>query len=259
MATLRFLGTSNSIPDLEHGNTHMLLSIENHNILIDCPGDIIQRMLKLEIPPDHITELILTHFHPDHAGGVSLLLMTMWLQQRKEPLAIYANQHTIKSVLQLMENSGWRSWPDFYPVEFITILDTESGIIPVLETESLRITSTFVKHFLPTNALRFDFLKCNRAIAYSSDTEPCDAFVDLSKGADIIIHESTGAGQGHSSAVEAAQIANKAGAKELYLVHYQLRGEELDQMHKEAQDTFTGPVHIAQDFQIINIGCPHGH
>lgn len=256
MATLRFLGTSNSIPDLEHGNTHMLLSIENHNILIDCPGDIIQRMLKLDIPPDHITELILTHFHPDHAGGVSLMLMTMWLQERTAPLTIYGNQHTVKSVIQLMDNSGWKSWPDFYPVEFVTILETESGISPVLETDTLRVTSSFVNHFLPTNGLRFDFVKCGRAIAYSSDTEPCDAFINLAKGAEIVIHESTGSGEGHSSGEEAAQVANQAGASELYLIHYQVRGEELKNMLTEAQAIFKGTAHIAEDFAVIDIACP---
>ena len=255
MATLRFLGTSNSIPDLTHGNTHMLLSIDQHNILIDCPGDIIQRMLRLNIPPDHITELILTHFHPDHVGGISLLLMNMWLTKRTAPLVIYGNHHTVKGVLQLMENSGWQSWPDFYPVEFVTILENESGILPVLETESLRVTSTFVHHFLPTNALRFDFLKCGRSIAYSSDTEPCEDFVRLAKGVDIVIHESTGSGEGHSSGMEAAEIANRTGANELYLVHYQLRGEKLAQMEAESQKVFHGKLHIAQDFDQIDVDC----
>ncbi len=256
MAILRFLGTSNSIPDLEHGNTHMLLSIENHNILIDCPGDIIQRMLRLNIPPDHLTELILTHFHPDHVGGVSLLLMSMWLQQRTKPLTVYGNQQTVTSVIQLMENSGWQSWPNFYPIEFNTILETDDGITPVLETETLRVTSTFVNHFLPTNALRFDFLKCGRSIAYSSDTEPSQAFVKLARNAEIIIHESTGTGTGHSSSEEAAEIANQAGAQELYLIHYDTRGEALQEMYQKAQDIFNGKVHIAEDFETIEIDCP---
>jgi ribonuclease Z len=255
MATLRFLGTSNSIPDLEHGNTHLLLSIDQHNILIDCPGDIIQRMQKLDIPPDHITELILTHFHPDHAGGVSLLLMNMWLTKRTTPLTIFGNHHTIKSVIQLMENSGWQSWPDFYPVEFVTILETDKQISPVLETEYLRVTSTFVDHFLPTNALRFDFLKCNFSIAYSSDTEPCEEFVNLAKGADIVIHESTGKGKGHSSGLQAAEIANQTGASELYLIHYQLRDQALKNMEAKAQAIFNGKLHIAQDFDVIQVDC----
>lgn len=256
MATLRFLGTSNSIPDLDHGNTHLLLSIDQHNILIDCPGDIIQRMQKLKISSDHITELILTHFHPDHAGGVSLLLMNMWLTNRTAPLTIYGNQHTIKSVIQLMENSGWESWPHFYPVEFVTILETGNGTSPVLETEYLRVTSTFVNHFLPTNALRFDFLKCDFSIAYSSDTEPCEEFVNLANGVDIVIHESTGSGVGHSSGTQAAEIANQIGTPELYLIHYQARNKELKKMKSEAQAIFKGKLYIAQDFDVIQIGCP---
>jgi ribonuclease Z len=253
ITSLQFLGTSNSIPDLEHGNTHMLLSSESHNILIDCPGDVIQRMLMLKIPQDHITELILTHFHPDHSGGVSLLLMNMWLNKRTKPLTIIANEHTLTALKQLMDASGWDSWPNFYPVFYVEIPDDIDIHTPIYESEDVRITTTFVKHFLPTNALRFDFLKTNNSIAYSSDTEPCQNFIDLAKGADIIIHESTGSGMGHSTSMEAANVANQAGAKELYLVHYQARGEALKRNLRDAQEIFNGTVYVAEDFMEIQI------
>lgn len=255
MAILQFLGTSNSTPDLEHGNTHMLLSIDQHNILIDCPGDIIQRILKLHLSMDHITELILTHFHPDHVGGVSLLLMDMWLMKRAKPLTIIANRHTLNGLQNLMDASGWNTWPNFYPVNFVPIEDNIDIHTPIYQSQSVRITTTFVNHFLPTNALRFDFLKCGKAIAYSSDTEPCPQFVNLAQGANIIIHEATGAGMGHSSAVEAAQIAKQANASELVLIHYEKRGEELWEMVREAQQQFDGPVYLAYDFQKIEITC----
>jgi len=255
MATLQFLGTSNSTPDLEHGNTHMLLSIDQHNILIDCPGDIIQRILKLKLSMDHITELILTHFHPDHVGGVSLLLMDMWLMKRTLPLTIIANRHTLNGVQNMMDSSGWDTWPNFYPVKFVTIEDDIDINTPIYESQSVRITTTFVKHFLPTNALRFDFLKCGKAIAYSSDTEPCQQFVDLAQNANIIIHEATGAGMGHASAIEAAQIASQAHGNELVLIHYEARGEELENLVHQAQAYFDGPVYLAHDFQKIEITC----
>ena len=255
MATLQFLGTSNSTPDLQHGNTHLLLSIDRHNILIDCPGDIVQRMITLKIPMDHITELILTHFHPDHVGGVSLLLMDMWLLNRTAPLTIIGNHHTLNAVNNLMEASGWLSWPKFYPVKFIYIDNDIDIHTPIYETEALRITTAFVKHFLPTNALRFDFLTCGKAIAYSSDTEPCQQFIDLAQDADIIIHEATGEGYGHSSAQQAGLVAAQARAKELYLIHYQARDDELLQLQADAQAHFSGKVHVAKEFEVIEISC----
>jgi len=254
---LQFLGTSDSIPDLEHGNTHMLLNSEFHKILIDCPGDVIQRMLMLKIPMDHITELILTHFHPDHAGGVSLLLMNMWLNKRTKPLTIIANEHTLTALKQLMDASGWKDWPNFYPVHLITIPEDIDIHTPIFETENVRITSTPVKHFLPTNALRFDFLKTHNSIAYSSDTEPCQNFIDLAKGADIVIHEATGSGTGHSTSVEAAHVANQVNAKELYLVHYGARGKALRKILLDAQAVFHGPVYLAEDFMEIEITRKH--
>ncbi len=104
----------------------------------------------------------------------------------------------------MMDAAGWNSWPNFYPVFYVSIPEDIDSQTPIYETEHVRITTTFVNHFLPTNALRFEFLKTHNSIAYSSDTEPCQAFIELAQGSDIIIHEATGSGIGHSTAMEAA-------------------------------------------------------
>jgi ribonuclease Z len=56
-------------------------------------------------------------------------------------------------------------------------------------------------------------------VVYSCDTEPCESIFELSKGAELLLHEANGEGPGHSSAEQAATIANDAGARSLVLVH----------------------------------------
>ncbi len=77
MASVLILGSSHSVPDQEHSNTHMLIQTNQRGILIDCAGDIIPRLQKAEVAIKSLTDLILTHYHPDHASGALQQLMTM--------------------------------------------------------------------------------------------------------------------------------------------------------------------------------------
>jgi ribonuclease Z len=87
-----------------------------------------------------------------------------------------------------------------------------------------------------------------RVFAYSCDTEPCAAVAELADQADILIHEATGAEPGHSSASQAGNIATRAGAGSLYLIHYNPQDETLV---SQAKTEFSGPITRAEDFMTI--------
>lgn len=66
------------------------------------------------------------------------------------------------------------------------------------------------------------------SVAYALDTVPCKQAIELARGADLLVHESTyeharaalAHERGHSSGLEAAQIARDAGARGLLLTHF---------------------------------------
>ena len=66
------------------------------------------------------------------------------------------------------------------------------------------------------------------SLAYTLDTVPCEGAVRLAQGVDLLVHEATyehaRAGlareRGHSSGLEAAQIASRASARRLLLTHF---------------------------------------
>ena len=80
------------------------------------------------------------------------------------------------------------------------------------------------------------------------DTKYCEEAVHLSMGADIIVHEATfdgttkdlAASYGHATNVEAAKVAQQAGAQYLLLNHLSARflPQDLPQFLAEAQATF---------------------
>ncbi len=249
MSKLIFLGTANSISDEEHENTHMILVGKERSILIDCVNSPILRIQHAGVDINDVTDLIATHFHPDHISGVPQLLLNMWLMGRKRPITIYGLAYTLDRIEEMMELYGWTEWPGFYKVTFKQVEAKE--LATVLENEDFRILSTPVQHFIPTIGLRIEFRKTGKVVAYSCDTEPCAQVVRLAAGADLLIHEASGALPGHSSAGQAGEAASKAEVGALYLIHYPTGQYATGDICAEARRTFHGPVTQAEDYMTL--------
>ncbi len=147
MAKLIFLGTSNAISGEDHENTHMVLVGENRTVLIDCPNSPFLRFQKAGVDFKRLSDLILTHFHPDHVSGVPQLLMNMWLMGRRQPLSIHGLKHTIDRIESLMGLYDWSEWPDFFPVAFYRVPEQE--LVPVLDCDEFRILACSGAAFYP--------------------------------------------------------------------------------------------------------------
>jgi ribonuclease Z len=243
VAELIILGSASAIPDLQHENTHMLLQTENHRVLVDAPGNPIVRLQQAGIDPLSITELILTHFHPDHVAGAPLFLMVSWLKKRVLPLHVYGLDETLTNFEKLMDLYQWYAWPDMYPVIFHHLPTHQNQ--PVFTSSELQVVCAPVKHIIPNIGLRFTLQPAGTVVAYSSDTEPTQAVVQLAGGAHLLVHEASGASLGHTSAEQAGEIAAQAGAHRLMLIHYPTARQ--DQLAAEAQRTFKGEVLVARD------------
>lgn len=246
MSKLIFLGTSNAIPDETHENTHMVVVGETRTILVDCATSPLLRLKKAGVDYRSVTDIILTHFHPDHVGGIPQFLMTMWLMGRKDGLTLHGLDSTLDKLEQMMESYGWSKWPNFYSVSLHRLPTKEMAL--VLECDEMTILSAQVKHMIPTIGLRIEFKKADCVIAYSCDTEPCDQVIDLAKNAKVLIHEASGNSLGHTSAFQAGEIATQARVEMLYLIHYPTGDFAIANLVEEAGKSFHGPVFQAVDF-----------
>ena len=136
MARIVILGSASVIADKDHENTHMAVISAEGVVLIDCVGSPKVRLEQAGIDLDSITDLILTHFHPDHVSGVPLLLTNMWLGGRKKPLRIYGLHHCLERIEDVMSLYNWDKWPGFFPVAFHRLPDSE--FIHVLDKGNVR-------------------------------------------------------------------------------------------------------------------------
>lgn len=243
MPVLSFLGTAAAVPDQQHENTMLALRDGDWVVLIDCSGSPLPRLARAGIDQGAVGDIILTHFHPDHVGGLPLLLMNMWLLGRTEPLRIYGLHHCLERVEGMMGFFHWENWPGFFPVSFHRLPEQESSL--VLSRSGLEVRSSPVKHVIPTLGLRVT-KHDEPLLAYSCDTEPSAAVVRLAAGVPVLIHEATGAGVGHSSAQQAGEIASEAGVKSLYLVHYTV-GVDENSLLEDARGAFDGEIIVARD------------
>ncbi|HQN44038.1 MAG TPA: MBL fold metallo-hydrolase [Anaerolineaceae bacterium] len=250
MGRLIVLGTANAVANEHHENTHFVLLVGERAIMVDCVGNPVIRLRQVGIDFNQVTDLILTHFHPDHVSGMPLLLMDMWLMQRKRPLHIYGLKHTIDRAITTMTLYEWETWPNFFPVIFHRLPDEEKATI--LDEPEVRVFASPGDHHIPTIGIRIEFPDIARSVAYSSDTEPCDAIARLAENVDVLIHEASGASVGHSSAAQAGEVAQRAGAQQLYLVHYPPEAKP-EALVSAARTGFQGPIHLATDLMEITL------
>jgi ribonuclease Z len=251
LAKLIFLGTASAVAFEGHENTFMVIQGEQSSILVDCASNPILKLRKAGIHFEDLSDLVITHFHPDHVSGLPNLLMDMWILGRKKEFRIYGSQHTISRAEKMMALFDWDEWQNIYPISFHTLPEEELTL--VLENQEFRIHSSPGDHLIPTLGLRIESIKNKFAAAYSCDTNPHPSIVRLAAGADVLIHEAAGPYEGHSTPAQAGEIATQAKVGKLYLIHYSIFGDKTaESITAEAKKTFSKEVILAEDFMEID-------
>ena len=217
MANVYLLGTGASVSDAHRTTTMLALEKENSLLVVDCGGDVVQRLMMLGLDPLKLSALILTHEHADHVGGFPLFMQKIWLLGRREPIPVYGIRSAIDQARRIHEAFDTADWPDVPEILWYEVELTENAV--VLTDGHWHVTASPGSHSVPVLGLRIEEVQAGGVLAYSCDTEYCQEIVRLSQGADILIHEATGAGPGHSCVEHAARAAKEAQVGQLLLVH----------------------------------------
>lgn len=102
-----------------------------------------------------------------------------------------------------------------------------------------------------------------RKIVYTGDAMPSENTIKFANDCDVLIHDSTYSNididkisdHGHSTTLQAAEIAKMSKAKFLFLTHISQRYTDLTILEKEAREIFTN-TKVAQDFMSVKISAP---
>ncbi len=217
MPTLHLLGTGAAFTD-PHRTTTMLACTDGASTLVvDCGGDVVQRMQASGIDLTTVAALLLTHEHPHHVGGFPLFMENIWLAGRRAPIPVYGIEPALDQARRCFATFDTSRWEGLPEIRWHPFPEAE-GVV-VLDDDAWRVEAAPGIHSVPVVGLRVRSMATAGVVAYSCDTEPSPAIARLAHRADLLVHEATGAHPGHSSAQQAARIAADAEARRLLLVH----------------------------------------
>lgn len=286
---ITFLGTSSATPTADRNMAAVAISLDGDVLLFDCGEATQHQLLRSPVSPSAIEAIFLSHLHGDHLYGLPGLIATLGLNGRSRPLVVYGPP----GLAPFISAIPYRGAP--YPLEvrvagehradgyrivaapldhtvpcfgYCIIEDDRPGRFDVERARALGIpegplfgalqhgslvTLPDARVVSPSEVLGPN--RPGRRIAYCTDTRPCAAAVDLARGADVLIHESTyaeelraeAAERGHSTARDAAQIAAAAGVRQLVLTHFSSRYRDVEPLAAEAREIFPNTI-AAADF-----------
>jgi len=296
---IAFLGTSGSMPSNERGASSVVVRRGRELLMFDCGEGTQRQMVKSGIGFQRPMRVFITHLHGDHVLGLPGLLQSMSLLRREKELHIYGPEGLVKFVKAFSESLGGPQFRVIlYEVTEPGVVHEEEGYRVEAVKAAHRTNSWSYGLFESPRPGRFNHEKARemgipegpawnmlqhgedmeiegvvfrpdmvcgppregRSVIYSGDTSPNDDLVELAKGADVLIHESTFLDElsdrakedGHSTAVQAAEVAKKAGVGQLILTHISSRYPEPNAMLTEAKKVFDNVV-VAWDLMEIDV------
>jgi len=239
-----FLGVGEACdPDLF--NTSLLIQTggqEPGHVLLDCGFTGAHRFFAQLDDPEKPEALWISHFHGDHYFGAPLLLLRLWEMQRQNPLIILGPPGLEDVLSRAMD----LAYPNFrsklgYPIEYHQV-----GPADELDLLDCRWSFAWSEHGRDNLALRLDDGRAS--VYYSGDGGPSPACRTMAAGCSLIVQESYLVQDeiaGHGSVRSSLDLARRAGAPQLALVHMQR------QERRRFAPVFQAEYRTLQDVQVL--------
>lgn len=293
------VGSGSPLPDAKRGNPCALVIAGGKVYVIDAGEGASETINAMGIDAGLIECLLLTHFHSDHIGGLGSVNLQRWVAEGSTTNLRVLGPPGVQKVVEGYNaayelDRGYRVAHHAGDVDpAIGAMVAEEFAVPaagetavVLEDDGLVITAFEVDHapVAPVVGFRVDYK--GRSAVISSDTVYCESLVQASRDTDLLLHdalseelltmvseaqiEAGNAARGkiladvldyHATAPQAADAAQKAGAKALAITHVipplPLKGLE-EIFLAGAGDHFDGPLWLANDGDLYSLPVSGG-
>lgn len=268
---ITFCGTGQAYLDSERAGASIFVEDEGSGVLLDCGPGSLARLPAAGITFDEIKAVLISHLHFDHTLGIPELLTRFAFQEAEMP-QFYGPSGTKEFMVAAIEFArtqlGFLAgglWVD--RVDGVAVHEPAPG--SQLTVAGIDVEARTVPHAGDLHALAWRLKTPKCRLVYSGDTRPShEAFSELARGADILIHEAyTRDGllrqmktmpaerheavdqafiETHSDVGQVAAIARDTGVRMLILTHL-LPLESAEDLRAAAESEFNGEIVIAHD------------
>jgi ribonuclease Z len=258
--------------------------------LVDCGGATVDQLIKAGIMPQRISDVLFTHHHYDHNGGFFDVFITSWrthitaeriFEGRSVPMQVYGPE-TTKAIIGKMRDSfefdvKLRISYNLSDEAGSRIEYTECNEGVVYDKDGIRITAFEVDHRPVYPAIAYKFEYNGKTAVISGDTIPVANMVNQAAGADLLVHEAynkswldaliaqypkhekalSNPAKYHTTTLEAADIAQRAGVKHLVLTHHipaPAANPAAEQAYIEGMaEIYAGPISVGRDLMVFEL------
>lgn len=216
--TITVLGSGTALVNPRRSSPAYLIR-SSQTTLLDCGAGTMKQLALNNQEFHKIHNIYLSHPHIDHIADLTPLLFA-----RRNPDLEGSTKLSV---------TGWPGFKDHYQKlkdlhgrwvedkrQLLTLLESDGDSQQKADFE---ISSQRVHHIPGALGYRIQF-KDGPSLAYSGDTDICDAIVSLGKNVDVLILECSFPDhlkvKGHLTPKECGQIARQANCKTLVLSHF---------------------------------------
>jgi ribonuclease BN (tRNA processing enzyme) len=246
---LLVLGCHAGMPAGGQASSGYLVTTSGCRMLLDCgPG--IAAALSAHGGAGELDAIVVTHLHPDHCYDLLAIGITVRRAARRAPLPLHVPRggrallHGLEGLFPL----GQDPRPGTPLHRAFTVREYQPG--EVFRIGDCTLSMHGLPHVVPNCGIRIQ--AGPDTMAYTGDTGPAGALLELARDAGLLLAEATLAGPdtsgwGHLCATDAARVAATAGAGQLVLTHLGSADPQCAQARMaDATQVFTGPVHLAR-------------
>lgn len=244
------VGTGTVMPEGDRGMAAHFLQAGGRRLLLDCGPGTVQGLARHDLPWERLTDLCITHFHPDHVGALPGLFFSLKHgtgdERAERELTVRGPEGTGELFERLATALGDFLLDPGFPVAVREASPGEARRIG----DGLRLETRATPHTDESRALRVDGRGI--AVGYTGDTGPDPALEDFFAGVDLLVAECSllddEVGENHLSPSRVARLARGARPELLGLTHiypHVRQGHDVPSLVRAAG--WSGEVRVLQD------------
>ena len=275
---LILLGTGTPNADPDRSGPSLAIVVGDTSYIVDFGPGVVRRAASLfknrgdsfeALNPENLKIAFLTHLHSDHTAGYADLILTPWVLGRSEPLKVFgpkglkrmtekivdAYNEDISYRIQGLEPANENGWK-------VKVNEIDEGLI--YTDDRVQVTAFKINHGTWEHAFGYKFVTPDKTIVISGDTAPSKKLIEMTRGADILVHEvysQAGFDQRtevwkkyhashHTSTFELGEIVKKSKPGLLVLHHILFWGSTEDELLDEISQVYDGLVSVGSDMMI---------